>query len=221
MSRIGTIATGQTGIFNLDFLPQFILVGDVDQAVQTTNLSVVTGGVQLMSITDAVRIAAVSKFDSGALLQVISTGVDRVAPYINLSTGRVNKQTTLTVGVAATGARDVFAASNSLSTVGRRATEQSLNPSANATFENFEALFFLPTSVLRAQITFDNGFSDEFTVQELGAMYAKYHVAETGGLLSGMVCIDSESGAGNIVSVSIFNGPLAAVTIVKTDFVQL
>jgi hypothetical protein len=105
--------------------------------------------------------------------------------------------------------------------VGRRATEQSLNPSANATFENFEALFFLPTSVLRAQITFDNGFSDEFTVQELGAMYGKYHVAETGGLLAGMVCIDSESGAGNIVSVSIFNGPASAVTIVKTDFVQL
>jgi hypothetical protein len=96
-----------------------------------------------------------------------------------------------------------------------------INPSANATFDNFEALIFDPANILRAQITFANGFSDEYSTAELAALYANYHVTDAGGLLEGLQVIDADSGAGLISQVVLFAGSGAAVVVLKSDYVQL
>jgi uncharacterized protein YerC len=223
MALIGSFAATSSGVFNLDFLPEKILFNSTGANNQSlTNFSVVTSGVQLMSITSVDRLTALSKFDSGALLsRPQATAESRTASYLRLATGRINKATTLTGSNGAAFIVNTFAASTNISNVARRAVEQSINPSANATFDNFEALFFDATNILRAQITFANGFTDEYTPNELLALYANYHVADFEGKLQTLTTIDADSGAGLISQVVLFNGSGGSTVVLKTDYVQL
>jgi hypothetical protein len=221
MALIGTFPGSASAVFNLDFLPELVVCGDPSSNTQNlSNFSVVCSGMQLMSVTDVDRLTALSKFDSGAILSD-EPGNSVTASYIKLATGRINKATTITGTNSQVSTRDLFAASTNISNVARRAVEQSINPSANATFDNFEALFFLPANVLRAQITFANGFSDEYTPTELRALYSKYHVSDSGGNLEGLTCIDADSGAGLISQVVLFNSSAGSTVVLKTDYVQL
>jgi len=223
MALIGSIAATSSGVFNLDFLPEKLLIESPSSANQfLSNFSVVTSGVQLMSITAVNRLTALAKFDSGAILSDPSAANEsNTASYLRLATGRINKASTITGTNGEALPANIYAASTNIDNVARRAVEQSINPSANATFDNFEALFFLPANILRAQITFANGFSDEYTIQELKALYSNYHVADFTGELQGHICIDADSGAGLISQVVLFAGAGAAVVVLKTDYVQL
>ena len=223
MSLIGSFPASGSQVFNLDFLPENVLVVSTGQGSQgLSNFSVVCAGQQLMSITDAARVTALAKFDAGAVLNNPTAGTtSKAASWIKLSTGRINKAATITGTNAIAAVRNFFATSTNISNVARRAVEQSINPSANATFDNFEALFFDTTNVIRAQITFDNGFTDEYATTEILALYAKYHVAEEDGFIQGLGCIDSDSGAGKITQVVLYAGAGAAVVVLKTDYVVL
>ena len=141
--------------------------------------------------------------------------------WLKVAVGRVNKATTINVTNSGAGTEAVFAASTGMNNIARRAVEQSINPSANATFDNFEGLFFDPTNVLRVQVQFDNGFSDEYTPQEFNALYAAYHVADADGTLNGLTCIDADSGAGIITQVTIYNGSGGSTVVLKSDYVAL
>lgn len=225
MALIGTFPASSSAVFNLDFLPEYLLVGLTNTDFQPlSNLSVVTSGVQLMSITNRARITALGKFDSGAILSApssVGTTTSKTAYYLKLATGRINKATTIQGLNAVAAVENVFAASTNISNVARRAVEQSINPSANATFDNFEALIFDATNVLRAQITFSNGFSDEYTPAELQALYAKFHVSDREGELADLICIDGDSGAGQIAQVVLFNGAGGSTVVLKSDYVVL
>jgi len=223
MALIGTFPASSSAVFNLDFLPEKFLVRDTNTATYAlSNFSVVTSGVQLMSITSADRITALARFDSGAVLSEPSAAnVSVPAAYLRLATGRINKATTITGTNSIAAATNVYAASTNISNVARRAVEQSINPSANATFDNFESLIFDGTNVLRAQITFANGFSDEYTVPEINALYANYHITDAFGLLEGQCVIDADSGAGLISQVVLFVGSGGSTVVLKTDYVQL
>jgi len=221
MSLIGTIAASGTGVFNLDFLPEKLLINSPATSQQLTNLSVVASGVQLMSITAVARLNALAQFDSGAILNAPTAATtNKAAHYLRLATGRINKATTIT-GINGATAASVYAASTNISNVARRAVEQSINPSANATFDNFEALFFDATNILRAQVTFANGYTDEYQEVELRALYSNYHISDENGQLTGLVCIDADSGAGLISQVVIYNGSGGTTVVLKSDYVQL
>jgi len=223
MATIGSFPASSSAVFNLDFLPERLLVRDTNSPTYgLSSFSVVTSGVQLMSITSDNRLTALAKFDSGAVLQdPASTNVAVTASYLKLATGRINKASTITGTNNVASASNVYAASTNISNVARRAVEQSINPSANATFDNFEALIFAPTHILRAQITFANGFTDEYTIQEMAALYANFHIADSDGLLEGQMVIDADSGAGLISQVVLFNGSGGSTVVLKTDYVQL
>ena len=217
MAQIGNLVASSASVFNLDFLPERFLVGSTDTDQPLSQISVVTSGTQLFSITSAARIRAVAKFDQGATL-----GADvKVPMWLKLSTGRINKQTTINVTNSGAGTESVQAVSTNISSVARRAVEQSINASANATFDTFEALFYDPTNVLRVNIVFANGYVDEYTDKEINALYAAYHVADADGLLNGLTCIDSDSLGGQIAQVTIYNGSGGATVVLKTDYVQL
>lgn len=225
MSLIGSFPASSSGVFNLDFLPEYVLVAGTGATTQSLDsFSVVCSGVQLMSITNVNRLTALAKFDSGAVLDfpiAVGTENSKTASYLKLATGRINKATTITGTNGAASVRNFFAASTNISNVARRAVEQSINPSANATFDNFECLIFDATNILRAQITFANGFTDEYTTTELQALYAKYHVAEFAGNIAGQICIDADSGAGLISQVVLFSSSGGSTVVLKSDYVQL
>jgi len=173
-----------------------------------------------MSVTSAARLTALAKFDSGAILSEVALEVT-TASYLKLAAGRINKATTITGTNGTATIKNVFAASSNITNVARRAVEQSINASANATFDNFEALFFAGANILRAQVTFDNGFTDEYTTQELLALYAGYHIADADGALEGQICIDADSGAGKIAQVVLFSSAGGATVVLKSDYVVL
>ena len=232
MALIGSFPASSSGVFNLDFLPEYFLLNFSNSSQSfLTNFSVVASGVQLMSVTSVDRLGALAKYDSGAILRdprgvKPSFEEDMItASYLKLSTGRINKATTITGTNGIGSAVNVYAASTNISNIARRAVEQSINPSANATFDNFECLILDPTNILRAQVTFANGFTDEFTVPELAGIYAKYHVADGQGYLGNGVTpqlvIDADSGAGLISQVVLFNGNGGSTVVLKSDYVQL
>lgn len=223
MALIGSFPASASAVFNLDFLPEKFLIGSPDTPNQAlSNFSVVTSGVQLMSITDVARLTALAKFDSGAILSDPNTANESTtAAYLRLATGRINKATTITGTNGTVNPVNAYAASTNISNVARRAVEQSINPSANATFDNFEALIFNSTNILRAQITFANGFSDEYNPVELRALYGNYHVTDAFGFLEGLCVIDADSGAGLISQVVLFNGSGGTTVVLKSDYVQL
>lgn len=223
MAKIGQFAASSSAVFNLDFLPEKFLVGAPNDTNQyLSNFSVVCSGVQLMSITSVNRLTALAKFDSGAILgEPSAANISTTASYLRLATGRINKATTITGTNSVASAADVFAASTCISNIARRAVEQSINPSANATFDNFEALIFSGSNILRAQITFANGYTDEYTVEELRALYANYHVSDFNGFLEDNVVIDADSGAGLISQVVLFSSSGGSTVVLKSDYVQL
>lgn len=225
MALIGSFPASASAVFNLDFLPENFLVGSAGAGSQSlSNFSVVTSGVQLFSITNVDRLTALAKYDSGAQLDspaAPGTLNSAAAQYLKLATGRINKATTITGTNGVAAVRNAFAASTNISNVARRAVEQSINPSANATFDNFECLIFDPTNILRAQITFANGFTDEYTPDEMAVLYSKYHVAERSGLVNNLLIIDADSGAGLISQVTLFNGAGGTTVVLKTDYVEL
>jgi len=222
MALIGSFPASSSAVFNLDFLPEKFLIQGPSTSQALSNFSVVTSGVQLMSITDVNRLNALAKFDSGAILNSPTAAtLNTASAYLRLATGRINKATTITGTNGVASVRSVYAASTNIGNVARRAVEQSINPSANATFDNFEALIFDATNILRVQITFANGFTDEYTEVELRALYSNYHVSEEAGFVNGLLVIDSDSGAGLISQVVIFNGSGGSTVVLKSDYVQL
>jgi hypothetical protein len=224
MALIGSYPASGSAVFNLDFLPEYFLVENGFGSTQwLTNFSVVTSGTQLMSVTSVQRLTALAKFDSGAILNDPDTPgtTSTTAMWLKLATGRINKATTITGTNGDANIRSAYAASTNINNVARRAVEQSINPSANATFDNFEALFFDTANLLRAQITFSNGYTDEYSPTELLALYSKFHVSDDAGTLEGLACIDADSGAGLISQVVLFAGSGAAIVVLKTDYVQL
>lgn len=225
MALIGSFPASASAVFNLDFLPEYFLVGATYNNNQSlSNFSVVTSGVQLMSITSQARLTALAKFDSGAITDANTTPGStnsETASWLRLASGRINKGTTITGTNGVASIQNAYAASTNISNVARRAVEQSINPSANATFDNFEALIFSSANVLRAVITFANGYSDEYDVQEIRALYAKFHVSDVAGELQDLLVIDSDSGAGLISQVVIYNGSGGSTVVLKSDYVQL
>ena len=226
MALIGSFPASASAVFNLDFLPEKVLVNGTNSENQAlSSFSVVCSGNQLMSITSVARLTALAKFDSGAILLdpllTPTAFTTMTAQYLRLATGRINKAATITGTNTVAATRDFYAASTNISNVARRAVEQSINPSANATFDSFEALIFDPTHVLRAQVTFANGYTDEYSVPELTALYANYHVCDSNGYLEGQVVIDADSPAGLIAQVVLFNGAGGATVVLKSDYVQL
>jgi hypothetical protein len=212
MAQIGSLASSANQTFNLDFLPQFIVIGDPVTDLTISNLSVVSGGQQLMSVTSAARLMALAKYQQGALL-----GANVKVPMgLSLSLGRVNKQTTINALNGAATTPGVFAASLVKSDIARTAVESSINASANGSFSGFEALFFNPVNVLRAQITFSNGFSDEFTVPELDALNARLSICDADGRLAGLTVINGEG----VDRVTIFNSSGGNTVVLASGYVS-
>lgn len=213
MATIGVLAASSNSTFNLDSLPQFILIGAPDTDIPVTNLSVVSAGQQIISLTSAANIIAFAKYQQGAML-----GADVKVPMgITVADGMINKGTTINMLNGGVTTPAVYAVSNQKGSIARQAVETSINASANATYQGFEALFFNPTNVLRAQITFSSGFSDEFSVPELDAYFAKTNICDADGRLNGLTVI---SGMG-VQRVTLFNGSGGATTVVISQFLQL
>lgn len=225
MSQIGVLAASTATLFNLDFLPERLLIGAINQNGLASNLSVVCAGRQLMSITDAARITALGKFDQGAIYNVVTgpPAVNDITPnWLKLAVTRINKASTINVTNSGSTTPKVYAVSTAKGNIARTAVEQTVNASANQTFTEFEALFFSPSNVLRVNLTFEDGFNDDFAPEEIDALFASENVTDENGRLDGLSVIKSSKQDGNdIVQAVIYTTSGGNVTVLKTSYVVI
>lgn len=219
MSQIGVLAASVSTLFNLDYLPERLLIGTIAGTGVATNLSVVCSGQQLMSVTAAARINALGKFDQGAA----AISATALTPFfIRLGVTRVNKACTINITNGGVTTPSVFASSTAKGNIARTAVEQTINASANQTFGNFEALFFDPSNCLRVNLTFADGFNDDYSPAEIDALFASENVADENGRLGGLSCIKSDRPTGNdILQAVIYTTSGGSVTVLKTSFIAL
>lgn len=205
-------------LINLDYLPQRLLVGDIAQGDVLSNLSVSSRGVQLMSVTDSDRIAALAKLNMGAYLDASNLA----AAWIELAPLRVQQATTIQLQNSGATTPNVYASSQGVGNVARTAVEQSINPNANQSFEAFEALIFDPTNVLRVNLTFASGFNDDFDPAEIDALFSASNVADADGRLNGLSVIKSDQpGDNDVVRATIFTTGGGNVVVLRTSFQTL
>lgn len=204
-------------LINLDYVPERILVGDITNQV-VSNLSVSSRGQQLMSVTDAARIAAMSKLDMGAFLNA----TDLAPAWLRLAPLRLPQACTIQLQNAGATTPNVFAASTGMGNIARTAVEQSINPNANQSFEGFEALFFLPANVLRVNLVFANGFSDDYEPAEIAALFSASNVADANGLLEGHCVIKSDQpGDNDVVRATIYTTGVGNVVVLRTSYLTI
>jgi hypothetical protein len=222
-------SAGAQSVVNLDYLPERLLLDTITSLAGFSSFSVVTSGIQLMSITSASMFNSLASFDNQL------ANATNVAKYLRLAVGRVNKQTTINAtDSAAVGTPSIvypynlFASSTNISNTGRRAVESSINPSANGTFVDFEALFISPANFLRVQLTFDSGYTDEYAPQEVAGLFAAYNQSENGGLLGQTTgatvefnyVIAGSTPFGQVVQAVIYASGAGSVNVLKTDYIS-
>lgn len=221
MSQIGVLAASVATLFNLDYLPERVLIGNLNTLGVATNLSVVASGRQLMSVTDAARINALAKFDQGAYFGSGGGASDLAPNWIRLAATRVNKACTINITNGGITTPSVYASSTAKGNIARTAVEQTINASANQTFTEFEALFYDPTNVLRVNLTFADGFNDDYAPEEIDALFASGSVSDELGRLSGLSVIKADRNTNDIVQAVIYTTSGGNVTVLKTSYVVL
>lgn len=193
MSQIGQLAAGVgvETVFNLQFLPEFIVVNNVI-GDQVSAMSWNVAGKELVNISGQAPVDSFAEFKQNVLAggatiaQIITTGEGYLA----------NQQFQLRMTNNNAAARNVFAFSR------RRGNGKVLTASqvvvidgANQRFAAFLGLMFLGTNVTRVDITFKNAktgavFTDSYTIIELNALLALDNPTDD-GTLGGLTVIDN------------------------------
>ena len=188
MALLGQIPAASTGVINLDFVPEKLLVVDSVTGVQAfgnvTALSIVNSGRQIATITGAraAGFARVGKFIAGAA-QIL-------AESLQLGAGRVSGSTTITITSNAANPLNVFGVSAAFSNLIANYVETSINANANQSFQGFSALLLsTPANVERVNLTFANGFNDDFSVSELRALIGEFQNSDASGQLNGALMV--------------------------------
>lgn len=204
MAQIGTLTTGATvqTIFNLDDVPEYVLVGDTVTDLPLTGFAVSIKGNQTMNIIGQPILQAYSKWKmEGALGASV-----KVAQLLRVTDGGTKAKCQLvltnagatTPGVFAFSKREASGVSMGMNFTGLaiKAGMQGLNATSQMTFNNFLALFFVSTNLDSAQIQWYNRankryWMNKLTAVELAAMFAIDNEADASGLLAAQICIDN------------------------------
>jgi hypothetical protein len=202
MALLGTIAASSTGVINLDYVPEQLLIIDsatgLPDFANITSISLVQSGRQLASLTGA-RIAGMARL--GSFLMDISALF--MAESLELSKGRINGSATLTITNGAIVAVNIYGVSSGFSRDISNYVETSINANANQSFSNFDALLLsTPANIDRVNITFENGFNDDFKPEELKNLIGQMQNADGEGLLNGALVVPNVGIATAIVFVN-------------------
>lgn len=216
MPSIGTMTTGAGVVTSLtqQFLPQYLQIGNADDAVILQDLNVSTRGGTFVELTDQDRIQVLAKLD----MQLIAGGAS-IPNKIRLSNGEILERTQFSLENAGVTTPEIYGNSTGRSpdrTV-REVVENNLLANQQETFEDFEFLYMLPANVTRCEIIFANGYQDTFTVPELEGLFAEYFDTEANLLIDGHLVI---AGYANpispIASCKVYNGAGGATVVVST-----
>ena len=218
MPQIGTMTTGAGVVTSLtqQFMPQYLQIGNSDDANILQDLNVSTKGGTTVELTNAARIQTLATLD---MQPSIAAGASAFPLKIRLADGEINERTQMSLENSGVTTPAIFGNSTgrSPSRSARLVVENNLQANQQEVFEGFEYLFFLPANVTRAELTFANGYKDSFTVAELEGLFAEMYETEANVLINGHLVIAGYANPIAPVSqVKLFNGAGGATVVVMT-----
>lgn len=189
MSSIGSLVSSGSKTFDLSYLPQFVQVGAPDNADTISALNIVARGQTLVSLADSAQIRALMQLEA----EVMAAGANtELGSRLMVADGRIEGQSTILMVNGGATTTEVYANSIGQST-GKIARTVAVTPvvaNGNVTFRNFDVLYFLPVNFTRANVTFENGYTEEMTAEELQGMYNANRNTEASGLVNGFVVVE-------------------------------
>jgi len=125
-----------------------------------------------------------------------SAGASAIGQRLLLSTGQISGSTTMTFTQSSANTPAVYQSSVGKSADGlaRSIAVTPVIASGNTTFENFDVIYFLPTNLSKVQLTFENGWTEEYLSAELEGLYLGNNPAELNGLVNGFNVIQGMRG---------------------------
>ncbi len=192
MSKIGelTLGVGVETVFNLQFLPEFIIVDSIiGGEVQAASWNV--AGKELVNISGITFVQAFTQYKQN----ILATG-GTIAEVFTTGEGYLpNQQFQLRMTNNNAAAVEVFAFSRRMGN-GRvlTASQVVVIDGANQRFQNFLALQFAGANVTRIDLTFKNAktgrvFTDSYSIKELAALLA----------------LDNPTGAGTLGTLTVLD----------------
>lgn len=215
MSQIGTLTANATTTFNLQFVPEFLVIGDVS-GINIALETVIKGKTRIIA-PNPTLFRGLSQVGMAGLLSIQE--VSKVYQISNGGKGNETCQIKITNATATT--PDVYAVSTGPNdgTVIAVSTSQ-VDANSNQEYKVFDKLAVDITNPLRnIQIKFANGWEDSFTVEEVNALLATMTPAfdDTASITQNTMIFDNQ--AGIFESVRIFAaGNAVEVMIQTTEF---
>lgn len=196
MSQIGTLTTGASVVttINLQYVPEFIIVGNSFTDASLSGVSWNVSGKELVNVAGANPVYAFGRFKNNGDLtnQVVNTIFTTGYGYLP------NQQFQLRLTNAGVTTPAIYAFSRRRGN-GRviTASQQVVINGANQRYSNFLALQFLQTNVSRIDIEWKNAqtgetFSDSLLPAEINTLFGLDNISEA-GLLSSQAIIDNSA----------------------------
>jgi len=226
MSKIGelTLGVGVETVFNLQFVPEFIIVTDIEGG-EVSDMSWNVGGKELVNVAGLTFVEAYAEFkqnvlaSQSALGNVFTTGDGYLA----------NQQFQLRFTNNNAAAQKVYAFSRKRGT-GRviTASQVVIIDGANQRFANFMSLAFADTDVSRVDLTFKNAktgvsFSDSYDIKEIEALLSLDNPT-LDGTYGTLLCIDNTNlvnRTGSYVESAIIYAAGANVTVMNSGLAKI
>lgn len=220
MALLGTIPANSTGTINLNYVPEKLLITNQATGVQSfadvSSISIVNSGRQVATLTGkrVSGFARVAKYITGA--------AQLLAESLQLGGGKNSGATTITITNTSANVLNVFGVSASFSNVIANYVETSINANANQMFTDFSSLLLsAPVNVERVNITFSNGFNDDFTVSELRALVGEVQNTNNNAELDGNLLVPNFAfGENQMQSAIVFVNSSGACVVGVQRFVE-
>lgn len=207
MAQIGTLAANAETVLNLQFLPEFLVIGSISSTEDYTVESIISGKSRIVA-TDGLLNRALNSVQNAGVADRASV----IQPLANGGKGDVTVQlrifnpaaTPIALFGASTGKND--------GTVITRSTSQ-IDANSNQEYKNFDKLAFRRDNVQSVQIEWVNGWSDRFTPSELAAILAKMtpYLPGSSGIVDPVVVLDNSAGIFKSVRVYSTSSPIVVL----------
>lgn len=216
MALLGTIASLSTETLNIQNLPEFLQFGT--EAVDTVGLEVTVSGRLLISVTNPNLWGAINGVGMAGNLS--RTQVIFLAQIANGGKGNENVE----IRVTNSGLADlpVYGYSTSKNDGTAVLVNQStVVANSNDEFKGFESLAFVNANVDTVQVEFADGWSDRFTVEELGTLLGKLTPALVTGNTIVDTCTTIDNRLGFISSIRVYAADTGNVAVASKKYTYL
>lgn len=189
MAQIGTTVSGTT-VINLDYTPEFVALAPFDDAgtfryPDVTSFSVSVAGKEVLNVNNNAFIEAygywlVTNPTLGSAV-LPTNAISRV--ILNVANGNLpNQQTQIRLTTADSG-QPIYGFSTDFGTDVVLGATNSINANANALVSDFDYLIFEEDAFQNADITFENGFTDRYDVDDIKNLLALSGQDSSGGYM--------------------------------------